>query len=131
LTDLRERLTRALTAVAPPVPANLVNQSGSIVAGHQVGRDLVNDHSTTRHSQTTNNKRSSNLPLILALVVGAIVVCIIGRTLLSSVGAGLDGSSTCRDYLASSDTSDKVSVMKSLHLNANRPQLAADPFIIP
>ena len=128
--DLREQLTRALSAVTPAVSTNVVNQSGSVVAGHQVGRDMVNDQSTTHHNQTTTNKRSSNLPLIIALVIGAIVACLVGKALLASAGGGLNGSSTCRDYLASSDTGEKVSVMKSLYLNANKPQLAADPFIV-
>lgn len=127
---LGDRLAGALTTVTSPASTNVVDQSGSIVAGHQVGRDLVNDQSTTHHNQTTHNKRSSYVPFIIALVIGAILVCVVGKAILSSLGGGLDGSSTCQDYLASSDTSDKMSVMKSLYLNAHKPQLAGDPYII-
>jgi hypothetical protein len=44
--------------------------------------------------------------------------------------AHLTGSSTCRDFLASSDTAAKAAIMKQLYLSRNKPELAADPFII-
>jgi hypothetical protein len=66
--------------------------------------------------------------VIVALLVGYFLIR--GLTGALGSGGGLSGSSTCRDYLASSDSADKASVMKQLYLGDGKTHLAADPFII-
>jgi hypothetical protein len=70
----------------------------------------------------------------VAVVVVLIVVLFAGRTVVNLVtkGAtsGLSGASTCRDYLASSDTQAKAAVMKDLYIKRDKAELASDPFIV-
>jgi hypothetical protein len=70
----------------------------------------------------------------VAVIVVLIVVFFVGKaivvTIADGVGGGLSGSSTCEDYLASADSADKSRVMKDLYLDQDKPELAADPFII-
>ena len=70
----------------------------------------------------------------VAVIVVLIVVFFVGKaivvTIADQVGGGLAGSSTCEEYLASSDAAEKARVMKDLYLDQGKPELAADPFIV-
>jgi hypothetical protein len=70
----------------------------------------------------------------VAVIFVVIVVFFVGRaivvTIADGMGGGLSGSSTCEEYLASSDPVEKSRVMKDLYLDQGKAELAADPFII-
>jgi hypothetical protein len=104
-----------------------VTQTGNVVGGDMAGRDNIRNTSST-----VNNRKLHTGGLVLGavVIVALIVVCLIGRSILSATTGGLTSSSTCQDFLQSSDNADKASVMKKLYLAENKPHRAADPFII-
>ena len=119
-------------------PASMVDSAGSQTVSTQLGNTVHGDltgRDKIVNANSTTNRRSINTGglvvagvVIAALVLGYLLI----RGLIGAVssGSGLDGSSTCQDFLASSDTASKASVMKSLYLADSKPHLAADPFII-
>lgn len=129
--QFRQQLTSLMNTAAPaatpwPVTNNRVVQRDNVVGGHMAGRDIHQDSS---------RKNYGGIVVGFVAVVVVIAVLLIGKNIilpaLSAVTSGsLSGSSTCRDYLASADREDKVSVMKHLYLAHNKPHQAADPFIV-
>jgi hypothetical protein len=66
------------------------------------------------------------------LIAGGVAIVALGGWGVSAIGGGtssLSGASTCSDWLAADPTSE-ASILKKLYLDANKPQYAADPFIV-
>jgi hypothetical protein len=128
--DFRERvrtLVSMVTAQDSSVRSVVTADRGSTA----VGRDY--------NQTTTNSKKKTNYGGLVVAFVAIVVIGLIlfiGRKVYVAVdnaassAAGLNGGSTCADYLASADDQDKARTMKKLYLAANKPQLAGDPFIL-
>lgn len=113
---------------------------GSTIAGRDaITTNTTKSNNTSRsHNTTTNHSQKSNYGGIAVAIVAVVVIVailFIGRAILGGVkGAiaenSLSGTSTCAQYIASTNQNEKAKVMKDLYLKYNKPQQAADPFII-
>jgi hypothetical protein len=118
------RPTVIATSGSTAVGGNSVSASGR---GTAAGRDINN----------TSNRRNYG-GIVVALFAAFVVVLVIffvGRAVIVTVGnvlnaSTLNGSSTCADYIGSSDQRQKMQVMKDLYLKLGKTEQAADPFII-
>jgi hypothetical protein len=125
-------LSEAVAAVHhPTVSSTSVNQIGNVAGRDFVGRDSIR----TTSSSTTNNRKSSNAGLLavgVAVVIAAILlVGMVGKAVLGGIeSGGLNGDSTCADFLQSADQQQQAAAMKKIYLAKGKPHLAADPFII-
>lgn len=99
-----------------------VTASGRATAA---GRDL---------NSTTNKTNYGGLVVGLFAVVVIIVLAVAWpkiQSVLQDVtsGTGMNANTTCREFLAA-DTGSQAEIMKKVYLDANKPNLAGDPFIV-
>jgi hypothetical protein len=128
--EFRQKLSSLLPADHSVTASNVsVSGSGNVAAGR--------DYTATT---STQNRRTSFGGIIVAvvalgaialiLILGRAVVNFAGNTLGGTLGSHLSASSTCKDFLLSTDAQEKMQVMKSLYVERNKPKRAADPFIL-
>lgn len=131
-TEFRSSIHEIIERVSTNSPAQHIGtntvtaNSGSMAAGGDINQT---------HTDIRNRKSYGGVVVgVVAVAVVLIVVVFAGRAVVNIVTdagtSGLNDTSTCRDYLASSDTRAKAAVMKDLYLKRNKPELASDPFII-
>ena len=101
-----------------------VRADGSSIAA---GRDI--------NQSRTKNTNFGGLMVAAVAIATVLIVVLLGRVAYVAVsnlagGSGLDEDSTCAEFLSSSDVQAKTGVMKELYLAREKPQIAADPFII-
>lgn len=114
-----------------PATGSSINQTTVTASGRSkaVGRD---DRSTTDKSRHTN---FGGIVVAVIAIAVVLIVILVGRAVyikIADVIAAntLSGTSTCTDYIGSSDDAAKSQVMKKLYLKYGKTQEAADPFII-
>jgi len=105
--------------------AHVTADRGSIAAG----RDLSVDQS----KRTDKTNYGGIVVALFAVVVVLILVAAWPKiqSALQNVttGGGMSANTTCRDFLAA-DSNSQAQIMKKVYLDANKPSLASDPFIV-
>ena len=110
----------------------VIASGGSTVSGRD---SYVNSKINNRTRNSSNNRHYGGIVVAVFAVVVIALVLFIGRAVVIGVGNFLEantlnGSSTCADYIGSSDDRQKVQVMKDLYLKYGKTEQAANPFII-
>lgn len=95
--------------------------------------DVSHSNNSTVDNSTSSNTKKTHFGGILVAAVAVVALFLIGRAVIvnlaSDEGRKLDGSSTCRDFLAASPD-QQIDGLKRVYLANNRPDLAGDPFIL-
>lgn len=133
--DADEGFRTSVSSMVQNISDSLNDQSSNVAyvsanrGSMAAGRDLSIDR-----SKRTNKTNYGGI-VIGVFAVAVILILVAAWPKIQSVlqtvttGSGMSASTTCRDFLAA-DTNSQAQIMKKVYLDANKPSLASDPFIV-
>lgn len=119
---------RASVVAQTPQPAQTTLTAGGSISA--AGRGIVANGSVSNNNNVNKKTHLGGIPV--AVVAGIALFLVGGTAVVTLTGNDkptLDGSSTCREFLAASPAA-QTDALKRVYLANDRADLAGDPFVL-
>lgn len=133
--DSNETFRGSVSSMIQNISDSLNDQSSNVayVSANRGSMAAGRDLSIDRSKRTNKTNYGGIVVGIVAIVVIFILVAAWPKIQSAlqgiTTGSGMSANTTCRDFLAA-DSNSQAQIMKKVYLDANKPSLASDPFIV-